>query len=217
MPIVVDTTSPPLGSGLTGKAILDAAMSHIQDKSAGMRSAMTIWLTSLYQKAYAERDWLFLQTIATVSIESDIIVKPTDFGRLIYISGEEWHLEAKHRLTDREAFELVDDTTTDPIPMGFEETATLLILRPGGAGSANLKYTRLIQAAFDSNTPTVWPWKFLPLFERSLLSACYEYDSDQRGIPSMQLDQVELDRLKHEDNRQKPIPKPSRKGFLRWR
>ena len=80
-----------------------------------------------------------------------------------------------------------------------------------------MRYIRLIPAAADSDTATVWPWRFLPMFERSLLSAYYEYDGDQRGMPSLTLDRAELDLLKFADNMQKPIPKQSRKGFLRGR
>ena len=217
MPIVVDTTAMPLGPGLTGKAILDAAMSHIQDKSTGMRSALTVWLNALFQKTHTERDWLFLHTAQGVTIEENKIIKPSDFGRLIYVQGSGWHLDAKHRLTDRESYEFTDDNAADPTPAGFEEMATMLILRPGASGSAYLKYVKLIPAAADSTNPTVWPWSFLPLFERSLVTAYYEYDSDQRGMISLQLDPKELDRLKFDDNRQKPVPKQSRKGFLKWR
>jgi hypothetical protein len=50
---------------------------------------------------------------------------------------------------------------------------------------------------------------------RSVLSAVYEYEENNRAIPSIQLDQMLLDRLKTEENRQKPMPKRSK--YLRGR
>jgi hypothetical protein len=217
MPIVVETIAAPLGDGLSGKDILDAVSSHIQDKSTTMRGLLALWLNTLFQKALNEREWQFLFTTISTEIENNRIIKPSDFGRLEYAKGSGWFLEPKNRMTGREVYDATDESANNPTPVGFEETQTSLNLIPGASGTATLRYVRLIPAASDTTTRTAWPWSFLPLFERSLLSVYYEYDADARGVLSLQLDTAELDRLKYQDNLLRPIPKRSNRGYVRNR
>ena len=78
-----------------------------------------------------------------------------------------------------------------------------------------LKYIRTVPE-YEDNATTIRPSKFKSLLVRAVRSVIYEYEADERGMISLQLDGAEMSRLKREENRQKPIPKRDKymKGYL---
>ena len=199
-------------------AVLDLAIGKQFDSSTTMRVKALAWLNEAMQRLYLERDWLCLQASTPLAASSNALTKPSGYGRFRYLksttSGSEFLLLPKHRLTEEEKFDYTDPNAVDPIPLGFYEGAQSISLLPGYTGTVELGYVKSVPVYTD-NVVTLWDDKFLLVLSRSVQSCVYEYESDQAGVISLQLDQVELKRLKAEENRQKPIPQ--RTKYLRGR
>lgn len=199
--------------------VLTAVQTRIHDNSTALRAKMLEWLNQTIATMAAERDWEFMKKTAARVVTANAILKPDDYARFRYAqtlaTGLEFHLKEANRLTDEEAFEMTDPNAVDPAAQGFTESSTSIIFYPGTtADTVTLGYVCTVPEYAD-NAETILPDKFGNLLKRSVLSAYYEYDVDERAIPSMSLDQQELDRLKSEENRRKPIPKRSARGYLR--
>lgn len=198
--------------------VLDLALGKQHDTSSAIRVKALAWLNEAIQKLQLERDWLCLDRTADLTATDNAVTKPSDYGRFRYAqsttSGQEFFLDGRDRLTDREAYQFVGDGTANPVPYGFTEGATDITFLPGTTGTVTLGYTCILPSYADSAT-TLLDAKFANLLARSVLSAVYEYDQDQRTIPSIQLDAGLLASLKTEENRQRPIVK--RTKYLRGR
>lgn len=203
---------------LTTGNVLDLALGKQHDTSSAIRVKALAWLNEAIQKLQLERDWLCLDRTADLTATDSAVTKPSDYGRFRYAqsttSGQEFFLDGRDRLTDREAYQFVGDGTANLVPYGFTEGATDITFLPGTTGTVTLGYTCILPSYADSAT-TLLDAKFTNLLARSVLSAVYEYDQDQRTIPSIQLDAGLLASLKTEENRQRPIVK--RTKYLRGR
>jgi hypothetical protein len=205
---------------LTTAGVLNQVLTRIQDNSEEMRARLLAWFNVVGQMLYLERDWMCLEKVQRgIAIATNAIPKPTDYGRFVYAKHTTFFLQENDRLSDQEIADTEEETeaTTSTVATGFHEDADSIFFLPGAAGTADLKYQREIPAYVDDDTETVWPDYFLPLYERSLLDAYYEFDRDNRLAVSVQLDAGELLRLKEWENRQKPKPKLSPQGYLRDR
>lgn len=215
MTIIIDTGDSvdiATVNPLTTNAVLDLALGKQHDTGSKLRIKALAWLNEAMQLLYLERDWLCLIRTIIVPVSDNMILKPVNYGRFIYAKTGDFILLGKHRLTDEEVSDYA--SVEGVIPNGFEETDENITFYPGAEGSISLKYVRRIPDYAD-NEETVLDVKFKNVLARAILSAVYEYEQDNRAIPSIQLDQVELDRLKIEENRQKPMPKCSK--YLRGR
>lgn len=203
---------------LTTNEVLDLALGKQHDTSSGLRTRARAWLNEAMQMLYIERDWLCLHASADLTAASNALTKPDDYGRFRYAkaatSGREFFADHHHRLTELEAYQLTDDSDADPVPSGFYEEATKVYFVPGVSGSVTLGYVKVVPAYAD-NVITVLDAKFKNLLARAVVSAVYEYENDQRAIPSIQLDDALLSKLKAEENRQ--LAKPKRSKYLRGR
>lgn len=203
---------------LTTNSVLDLALGKQHDTSSALRVKALAWLNEAMQKLYLERDWICLDRTAELTATDNAVTKPADYGRFRYAqsttSGQEFFLDGRDRLTDREAYQFVGDGTANPVPSGFIEGATDITFLPGTTGTVTLGYTCILPSYADSAT-TLLDAKFTNLLARSVLSAVYEYEQDQRTIPSIQLDAGLLAAIKTEENRQRPIAKRSK--YLRGR
>ena len=203
---------------LTTGNVLDLALGKQHDTSGAIRVKALAWLNEAMQKLQLERDWLCLDRTAELTATDSAVTKPADYGRFRYAqsttSGQEFFLDGRDRLTDREAYQFVGEGTANPVPAGFIEGATDITFLPGTTGTVTLGYTCILPSYADSAT-TLLDTKFTNLLARSVLSAVYEYEQDQRTIPSIQLDAGLLASLKTEENRQRPIVK--RTKYLRGR
>lgn len=203
---------------LTTNEVLDLALGKQHDTSSGLRVKALAWLNEAMQRLYLERDWLCLLTSDILTAASNALTKPDDYGRFRYAksteSGGEFYVDNQNRLTELEAYQLADDSDADPVPCGFTEDATSLTFVPGLTGDATLGYVKVVPAYTD-NATTILDAKFKNVLSRAVQSAVYEYENDQRAIPSVQLDDAELSQLKAEENRQ--TAKPKRTKYLRGR
>lgn len=198
--------------------LLDLALGKQHDTSNALWVKALDWLNEAMQKLYLERDWMCLDRTYDLTVANNAITKPDDYGRFRYAqsttSGQEFFLDGRDRLTEREAYQYTDDAAANPVPVGFTESATAITFLPGATGDVTLGYTCILPSyAYDSMT--LLDVKFTNLLARSVLSAIYEYEQDQRTIPSIQLDASLLSALKAEENRQRPIAKKSK--YLRGR
>lgn len=200
---------------LTTNRVLDLALGKQHDTSSALRVKALAWLNEAMQKLYLERDWMCLDRTDDLTVADNAITKPDDYGRFRYVqSADAFFLDGRDRLTEREAYQYTDDAAANPVPVGFTESATAITFLPGATGDVTLGYTCILPNYAD-NATTLLDAKFTNLLARSVLSAVYEYEQDQRTIPSIQLDASLLSALKAEENRQRPIAKKSK--YLRGR
>lgn len=201
---------------LTTNAVLDLALGKQHDNSSGLREKALAWLNEAICHLACERDWEFMKCAPSLTINSNVILKPADYLRFRYVKNEDtsnlFFFEERHRLTDEEVFENTDSNGTTPV--GFSETSVNIKFHPGATGTVELGYVKKIPTYAD-NVTTIIDDKFKNLLARSVLSAVYEYEENNRAIPSISLDAVELQRLKTEENRMKA--KPKRSKYLRGR
>lgn len=213
--VVISTGSGATNAPLTTNEILDLALGKQHDTSSVMRAKAMGWLNSAIAMLLVEREWKFTETAVDLAIADNAILKPADYSTLRHIKNTDtsnlFFFADRHRLTEEEAFDLTSDDTT---PAGFTETATNIIFHPGATGTVNLGYIKAVPTYADNET-TIIPAKFKNLLARAVLSMVYEYEENSRALPSMQLDMVELSRLKKEENVEKPRPKRSK--YLRGR
>lgn len=201
---------------LTTKSVLDRVFTRIKDNSGTLRVKMLGWLNSAMQDAWAERSWLFLEKKVDIAIVSNAITLPADFGDEVFISiGGIYIFTVADRLSPSEAA-YADERGGDPY--GYTKDSDTLVFHPSADGTATLTYTAQVPDAgyVDDTTETIFPLEFLPLFERVLLSAFYEYDVDADRLPvGLKMDADQLRRLKKLDNRRKPLPQLNRFGMVR--
>ena len=202
-------------SYLTVKQVLDSVFSRLRTNSAEHRARMVHWLNSAMLQVVNEREWNFLEKTATIAIADNIIPLPDDFGNEISIQVGDVILTSRHLITDTDAFyaDLIDPNSL----VGYSVQETGIEFHAAAAGTAILTYTARVATYADGDT-TVFPTEFLPLFERALLSAWYEYDVDEDRIPlSFQLEPKMLKQMKALDNRRRGMPRLNSNGFLRER
>lgn len=191
--------------------ILDNALSKQHDDSTELRTKALTWLNESMQRLSLVRDWEFLKDTDTLTIASSSATLPSDFTAVEFISGDDWYLKKINQYTLEEA---EYNTDGDTVPSGFTISSDVITFLPQATGSATLTYIKEVPNYADS-TDTMIPNMFGPLLQRAVLNAVYEYESDQRTIPSIQFEQALLNDLEVKDNKLKP--KPKRTKYLRGR
>jgi len=218
MAIVIDATaavdSVTIHNPLSVSSVLDLALGKQHDTGSRLRAKAVGWLNEAMQRMYLERDWMCLKRSATLEVIDNAILKPDGFGRLLSIQGEGFLLTDKNRLTEEEIYRFTETNVTDPIPVGFDDNNENLVFYPGAGPTVSLRYIRRIPTYAD-NEETILDAKFKNLLARAVLSMVYEYEENGRTLPSLQFDEVEMARLKFEENRQQAIPQRSSRGYLR--
>lgn len=201
---------------LTTKAVLDRVFTRIKDNSGALRAKMLGWLDSAMRSAWVERRWVFLDTSATLTLTSSVITLPANFGDETFINvNGQYALTTADHLSPTEAMKA--DSRGGEV-YGYTKTGTAITLHPATTGSVVLYYTAKVPDAgySDDTTETIFPMEFLPLFERSLLAAFYEYDVDADRLPvGIQLDAEQLKKLKKLDNSRRPLPQLNSGGMVR--
>ncbi len=200
---------------LSTKSVLDRVFNRIKDNSPALRVKMLDWLNSGMQDVRNERSWLFLERKVDLPITGGAITLPTDFGDVVFIRVDNFIFTTGDNLTPSEAARW-DVAGGDP--QGYTVDAIYLTFHAAVSGTASLTYAAQIpeNGYLDSTDATFFPTEFLPLFERALLSAFFEYDVDTDRRPvSIKLDQQQLYRLKKLDNSRKPKPQLHPRGYVR--
>lgn len=191
------------------KAIMDSALTRIQDNSTGMRTRLLSWLNDAMRSiANYPREWEFLKVSATLAVTANKATLPADFGRVRSIEA------GVYRLADP----LSDDDVFNEA-IGFTVDATEITLSGlPDATSIVLKYLATMTADYaDGTANTIFPLEYQDYFIRYLTSSAYEYDKDNDIIPSMLIQKEELKQLKALDNLRKPRPERSRNGYMSTR
>ena len=203
-------------AALTTKAVLDRVFNRVKDNSPSLRVKMTDWLNSAMQSAWAERSWLFLEKKVDIAIVAGSITLPADFGDEIFIRiGNSFIFTTGDNLTPADA---VRWDVAGGDPQGYTTDDTLLTFHPAVSGTATLTYTAKVPDVgyTDGTDDTIFPREFLPLFERALLEAFYEYDVDTDRLPNgIRLNTEEMRRMKKLDNGRRPLPQLSTRGYVR--
>ena len=204
-------------SYLTTKAVLDAVFSRLRTNSVEHRARMVSWLNSaMLQVVNEPRAWNFLEKTATIAIADNIIPLPDDFGTENNIRIGDIILTPRHIITDIDAF--YADLTAPTSLIGYSVQETGIEFHSSATGNAILNYTARVATYTDSADATVFPTEFLPLFERAMLTAWYEYDVDADRLPlSFQLDARMMQQMKALDNRRKGMPQFESHGYKRGR
>ena len=212
---------------LTGKGIIDDALTIIKNNSTPVRGKMLGWLNITAGKL-AMRPWLFLGNgTATLTPASNVLTLPADFGQVKSIkSGADFFMTPADKLSDEEAWE--SSTSVIGLPRGYTEgivevdtlgviTRHPIITLVGAPYTSDVVVNYIVEPAVitDSTSETSWPSKCRMVFLRSLLDFFYEYDMDERAAIGYQLNKSELYDLKKWDNTQKPKPQVTRQGYTR--
>jgi len=201
---------------LTTQAVLDRVFTRIKDNSSTLRVKMLGWLDSAMRDAWSERAWIFLDKSVTLTLSGGSITLPADFGDETFLNvGDQYALTTGDKLTPTEA--LKADVRGGDV-WGYTISSTAITLHPATTGTVTLYYTaKMPDAGYaDDTTETIFPMEFLPLFERSLLAAFYEYDVDADRMPlGIELDTEHLRKLKKLDNGRKPLPLLNNRGLVR--
>lgn len=201
---------------LTTDSILSGVLSRIRDNSTQMRTKLMGWMNELLQTLALNLDWKFLESTATLTVSENKVALPDTYGRFRFVSGENFFLAPGHRLPEERAYythRRGDYTLSGTATVGFTDDATHLYFHPQASGVVTLGFYRTIPEYEDGDT-TILPDKFKPLIVRSLLSAYYEYDVDERALPSLALDKEALAALTKDEYRQRAIPQVSSAGFI---
>lgn len=200
---------------LNTKQVLDLVFNRVRDNSPALRVKMLGWLNSLIQSVVNERAWTFLEKTVTLPITSGSITLPADFAGETFVKTGLFIFTTADRLTDADA-ERWDIYGGDP--QGYTIANGLLTFHGTVSGTATLTYTAGFPAAgyADGVVDMVLPIEFMPLLERGLLTAFYEYDVDTDRLPvSLQIDQEALRKIKRLDNSRRPLPSLHPKGYVR--
>jgi hypothetical protein len=201
---------------LTTTAVLDRAFTRIKDNSSALRVKMLGWLDSAMRDAWGERTWIFLEKSVVLTLVNGAITLPADFGDETFLNvGGLYALTTADKLTPTEA--LKADVRGGDV-WGYTLSSTAITLHPATTGTVTLYYVaKMPDAGYaDDSTETIFPMEFLPLFERSMLAAFYEYDVDADRLPTgVQLDAEHLRKLKKLDNSRKPLPQLNTYGLVR--
>ena len=200
---------------LTTKSVLDRVFSRIKDNSSTLRVRMLGWLNSTMQDAVSKREWTFLEKTVSLTITDNAITLPVDFDRELFIRNGQYIFTVGDRLT---AYMAAEADIAGGEPYGYTLDATSLTFHPSASGTAELTYQAVFPAAGyeDGTIPTIFPINWLPVFERCMITAFYEYDVDADRLPlSLQLDAEQIRAMKKLDNQRKAIPQLSPKGYVR--
>jgi hypothetical protein len=202
------------------KTFLDGILLKVQDNSTQMRSRFLDYFNaSCRELADEPRDWHFLRKTSTVTVTSGVITKPSDYDRFVSITNSsDFFLKRNDLLTSEEAFQMETTYGTGTgIPKGIVETLTTLKLWPIPTDtSASLTYVQAVPGTYlDVTTATVFPKRCVEWLRRRCLTHYYEYDQDERFVPSQVLLEKEIFALKYWDNRQEGLPKMSNRGYVR--
>lgn len=196
---------------LATNTVLDAVQKKIHDDTSEMRNRLISWFNDAVQAVWLERDWKFLKsTSSATAISDNKLAVPSDYGRLLSVSvARKWFLDQRNQLTDEESFTHDIASTSGGYPTGWTEDGSFIYFEPSATGTPTLKYMPIISAYTDNET-TVFPDRFRALFVRTLMDAYYEFEADERGIVSIQLNREELNKLHYWENKNNPQTKNTR-------
>lgn len=192
----------------TGK-VATSVLSLIQDNSTALRAKVIIWINMGLRALVTERTWLCMEKVSsTLSPVDGLYTLPTDFSKLLLITGPTFFLAESHRLIKSEvaSITLVGQSGE---PVGFTQTVTTLKLIPLSDVDITIDY-EVSLSDYGDDQDTIFTNEFISVIERSIINFYYEYDMDERFGKSFRLDKELLKKLKIWDNLQQPLPASSK-------
>ena len=203
---------------LTGKELLDNAISVIPNQDSGLRLLLLLWLNHVSTKLSINTiGWSCLEkTDSTLTVVDNQITLPSDFEKLICTKqNSTFFLDANDELSEEEEYTAAGlDRSGNPTRYAIDSEK--ITFYPAASGTVILKYIKQSTAIVDSTAATVWPTKFNNVFHRACLDFYYEYDMDIRAAMSYQLDNVEITLLEAWEISKRPLPQvDNTHGYMR--
>jgi hypothetical protein len=202
------------------KNILDDLMYSMPENTPEIRRRMLSWLNASMQGVIAEpREWNFLRRSSTLTVTNGAITVPADFDRVTGIGSSDfsWYMDNSNQLSNEDAYRCDASRTSWPMGWTLDPTRTTITLHPATlTGTVTLLYQAGWPGDYpDSINDTIIPTEFTNLLQRAVLSNFYETDQNTDMAPiSLQLDQLELKRMRALDNRRNPVIPGNRHGYL---
>jgi len=192
------------------KNVLNAVQARVHDNSTQTRGRMLSWFMDIVELLAIERSWYCLIKSTPVATTDGVLATINNYEQILSITDDStYFLDTGDRLTLEEAFKV--NAKGGSTPVGFTELDGVITLAPvPGDGQVSVTYKRGQQVYLDDDIDTIWPSNFKPLFVRTILTAFYEFDTDQRLIGSVALDSTIINILKRWDNQFQPMPKMSK-------
>ena len=203
---------------LTGKELLDNAISVIPNQDSGLRLLLLLWLNHVSTKlSISSVGWSCLEkTDSTLVVADNQITLPSDFEKLICAKqNSTFFLDANDELSEEEEY-IAAGLDRSGNPTRYAIDSEKITFYPAASGTVTLKYIKQPTAIVDSTAATVWPTKFNNIFLRACLDFYYEYDMDVRAAMSYQLDNVEITLLEVWEISKRPLPQvDNTHGYMR--
>jgi hypothetical protein len=192
----------PTTKQITPKQVLDKALGRIQDNSATMRLRALGFLNEILQEFATIRDWKCLQEEVNLQMVDGVISHPADYDKCLKIAGSNFTLTTANQIHHyNETVEYYD---------GFVDFDNSLLVFPTVTLEVSIRYKKVVPEVEDNITPLLFPKDVLPYLVRAVLTACYEYDDDDRFTSSMIKASSLLKTLKMWDNNQQSMPSMSK-------
>lgn len=161
------------------KAIMDSVQTMIQDNSPALRAKMLTWLNNILKRLAPEFPWRCLVKSSVIGVAGNVLALPADYQEMDSLKIAGMYFTVDDEMTLSNAFLWA---AGGAIPIGYLITGQTLTLVPGVPdGNAELVYLQEVPSYTDSAASILFPSKFQPLLERTLLSTYYEFDADPRA------------------------------------
>lgn len=170
---------------VNAKTVIDNVMTMIQSSPVAIRPKMLIWLNTIL-KRLAVFPWECLEKSGDLAIVANAITLPGDFYDVSDVLVGGIYLTFDDEVSVRSAHLWAKGGTR---PIGYLRRGGKLTLVPGTSeATATLTYIQEVPNCLDTADATLFPVKFQPLLERTLLNTYYENDADPRGGQNVPFD-----------------------------
>lgn len=203
---------------LNTEAVLDKALTKVQDNTPELRAKALDWLNEVRTDIHNQpRLWNFMRGTTTLTVSDNAITLPNGVSEVISLEGDTFLLTPQHILSETEAY-LLSNQTADT-PQGYIKYPDNTIqFFPGATGSVIVTYEANANTDLaDSPNNTVYPKELENLFILGVRMHYYDYDKDGRFTKEVVLYQDELSKVKAWDNQLKALPKFSSHGYIKDR
>lgn len=201
---------------ITVSGVVTKALSKVVDNSDELRAKFVVWFNEVARDIFTQpREWGFLSTEVTVPVVLNRIDMPTNASEIISLQVGGMFLTKEDQLSAESAFK--GNTYAGLTPTGYLiSTDGKIIFYPGAEGDCVLTYESTLNSDLaDTTDPTIFPMDLESLFVTGLRMHYYDYDKDGRYSKEVSLYDFEMSKVKAWDNRNKPKPTTSPKGYLK--
>lgn len=186
--------------------ILDQVDVLIADtNSKPQRQRLLVWMNDVIKSIADMRDWDFLTDTEELTITNNSITYPADFKEFINLSiGDQYFFDRTSILTDSESWVEYGITTAD-------------FTVPVTEGTATLKY-KILTPVYAVGATTIFPDQFINVVVDGILCKYYRFIRAYEDLAEAKNQYSNsLIEIKKNYNRNQPMPKYTRHGYLRRR